>query len=106
GADVTTALAESRVLRQGAADAPRPHHPDAVGALEAQDLAEPGRQCRDGVAETAFAEGAEEGEVLAHLGGSGAAAARQLGGGDGLVPLSLRLLEVAQVQRQPPHRAL
>jgi len=84
----------------------RPDHHDAVRVLEPEDLAEPGGQGRDGVAEAAFAEGAEEGEVFAHLGGGGAAAARQLGGGDRGVALGLRLLEIAQVQRQPPHRAL
>src|SRR5256885_13338438 len=106
GADVKAALAKAGILRQRAADATRPNHHHTVRTLEAQDFAESDSERGDRVAETAFAEGAEEGKVFPDLRGGGAAAAGGLGGGDGFVALGLRLLQGAQVQRHAPYRAL
>src|ERR1044071_10335576 len=80
--DVETALAKPVVLHQCPAHPPCSDEYHAVAALEPQDVADSPREFGDGVAEAAFAEGAEEREVFANLGGRGAAQASQLAGGD------------------------
>src|SRR5205823_1371816 len=71
--------------------------------LEPEDVADAAGQLGDGVAESAFAEGAEEGEVFADLGGGGAAQSSQLTRRD---RGGLRLLEKAKVDGQPPDGAV
>src|SRR4051812_15005500 len=101
--DVKTALAKAVVLDERPAHPSRPDQHDAVAALKAKDVANAARQFGDGVAEAAFAEGAEEGEVFADLGGGGAAEAGQLARGDGG---RLGLLEESEVDGQPAHGAV
>src|ERR1041385_6676633 len=103
---VEAALPKARVLDQGAADATGADEHDAIGAAQAQDVADAGDERGNGVAEAALAERPEEREVLADLGGGGAAAPRQLGRGDGGLALGIELLEKPQVEREPPDRAL
>src|SRR5439155_13888925 len=106
GRDVEAALPKHRVLDQRAADPPRADEDDAVGAAQPQDIADPGRELRDGVAEAAFAERAEEREVFANLSGGGAAAPGQLGRGDGRLALRSELFEEPEIKGEPSHRAL
>src|SRR5207247_2035949 len=104
--DMEAALPKPRILGQRPADAPGAHQHDSIGPFEPQDLPQPTRELGHGVAEPALAEGAEEREVLAHLGRRGGAAAGELGGGDGGVALRVELLEEPQIQGEPSHRAL
>src|SRR5437667_2651906 len=104
--DVEAALPEAGILYQRAADPAGANQHDAVRASQAQDVANPRGELRDRVAQTALAERAEEREVLAHLRRGGAAAAGQLGGGDGGLALRVELLEEPEVQGEPSHGAL
>src|SRR6185436_17993030 len=101
--DVKAALLESLVLHEGAAHAPRPDEHDAVPALESQDIADAAGELGDRVAEAAFSEGAEKGEVFADLSGGGAAEARQLARGN---RGSVGLLEETEVEGQPADGAV
>src|SRR5207244_2145390 len=74
GGDVKAALAEAGVLDERTDDSPRADEHDAVGASQAQDVADAGGELGDRIPEPAFAEGAEEGEVLADLRRGGTAA--------------------------------
>ena len=102
------AVAEAPVLHQRPAHLPRAYQHDAVGSLQPEDVADPGGQLDDAVAQPALAERAEEGEVFADLGRRGAAQLGQLSRGDGGAVASLRgpLLEEPEVERQPAHRAV
>src|SRR5437870_6742519 len=102
---VEAALPKAGVLNQRAADPPCPDEDDAVAALKPEDAADPRSELRDGIAEAALAEGAEEGQVLANLRRRGAAVAGELGGGDGGRALRVELLEEPEVGGQPPHGA-
>src|SRR2546429_3319690 len=101
-----SALPKAGVLHERAADAARAHQHDAVVAAQAQDVADPGGELGDGIAQAALAERAEEREVLAHLRRGRAAAPGELGRGDGGLALGPELVEEPQVQREPSHRAL
>src|SRR3977135_2225667 len=100
--DVEAPLAKAVILDERAAHPPRPDQNDAIPALETKDVADATRQFRDGVAEAAFAERAEEGEVFAHLCGRRPSQASQLSGRNGG---RLGLLQEAKVDGQPPARA-
>src|SRR6266581_3607544 len=104
--DVEAALPEAGVLDQGAADAAGADEDDVIGAAQAEDVADLGGELGDRVAEAALAERAEEGEVFADLRRGGAAAPRQLGGGNRGLALGGELLEKPEVEREPPHGAL
>src|SRR5438876_2708401 len=104
--DVEAALPEAGILYQRAADPAGADQHDAVRASQAQDVANPRGELRDGIAQAALAERAEEREVLAHLRRGGAAAPGQLGGGDGGLALRVELLEEPEVQGEPSHGAL
>src|SRR6266702_4659393 len=104
--DVEAALPEAGILYQRAADPAGADQYDAVRASQAQDVANPRGELRDGIAQAALAERAEEREVLAHLRRGGAAAPGQLGGGDGGLALRVELLEEPEVQGEPPHCAV
>ena len=94
------ALPEPAVLDQRAADLARPDHGDSIGAAQSQDLAQPGEQLRHGVPEPAFAERAEEGEILADLRRRGATAGGQLLGTDGGHALQREILQESEVKRE------
>src|SRR5207253_10402290 len=104
--DMDGALQEAGIRSQHAADPPGANQHDAVRASQAQDVANPRGELRDRVAPPALAERAEQREVLAHLRRGGAAAAGQLGGGDGGLALRVELLEEPEVQGEPSPGAL
>src|SRR5712691_6014004 len=106
GRDVEAALAETGVLHQRAADPSRAYEHDAVGALEAEDVADLGGELAHRIAQAALAERAEEREILAHLGRRGAAAAREVRRGDSAATLDFGLLEVPEVEREAADGAL
>src|SRR2546422_5880733 len=104
--DVEAAMPEAGILHQRAADPAGADQYDAVGASQAQVVANPRGERRNGIAQAALAERAEEREVLAHLRRGGAAAPGELGGGDGGLALRVELLEEPEVQGEPSHGAL
>ncbi len=104
--NVKATLAESLILHERPTHLPGAHEHDAVGALQAEDALDLGGELGDGIAEAAFAEGAEEGEVFADLGRRGAAEARQFAGRDGGAPLRQRLFEEPEIEGETAHRAV
>src|SRR5260370_38039611 len=72
--DVKAALAEPGVLDQRTADASRTHEHHPVSALQTQDVADLRGELGDPIPEAPRAEGAEAGNVLAHMHGGRAAA--------------------------------
>ncbi len=106
GRDVEAALAKAGILHQGAADATGPDDDDAIGAPQAEDVAQARGELAHRVAQSPLAEGAEEGQVLAHLGRGRGAAAGEVGGGDGGVALPVGVLEEPKVEREAAYRAL
>src|SRR5207247_6036299 len=97
-AHVEAALSEPGVLHQRPTDAAGPDDHDAVGAAQAEDVAQPRGELAHGIAQPALAERAEKGQVLAHLGGGGTAAAGEVSGRDGGVALPVRVLKESEVE--------
>jgi hypothetical protein len=94
-------LAEARILGEGGSNAAGADDDDAPVAFEAQDVAEAGDEFGDGVAEAAFAEGAEEREVFADLGGGGAAELSEGAAGDRGQAAFAGLFEESEVEGEP-----